>query len=64
MRHASSAVLLLAALCFLAGTLNLQLKTELLGHDALTWWHGAVGLIGFGIALLLWESLRLQERKQ
>ncbi len=65
MRHVSTAVLIVAAVCFLLGTLTLGLKSDaLLGHDALAWWHGAIALIGFGVAVILWELLRIQERKQ
>ena len=31
---------------------------QITGHDPTVWWRGSMGLLGFSIALLLWQLLR------
>jgi hypothetical protein len=52
------ALLVLAVILFVLGGLSRFLKFQIMGHDPTVWWRGAMGLLGFSIALLLREVLR------
>jgi hypothetical protein len=51
-------LLILAAILFVVGGLSRFFKFQIGGHDATVWWRGSMGLLGFGIALLIWQILR------
>ncbi len=53
------ALLVLAVILFVLGGLSRFLKFQIMGHDPTVWWRGAMGLLGFSIALLLREILRV-----
>ncbi len=50
-------LLVLAALLYVLSGLSRFLKFQVLGHDPTVWWRGAMGLLGFSIALILWQIL-------
>ncbi|MBI4461542.1 MAG: hypothetical protein HY653_01425 [Acidobacteria bacterium] len=52
-------LLVLAAILYLVSGLSRFFKFQLLGHDPTVWWRGGMGLLGFSIALILWEILRV-----
>ncbi len=53
------ALLILAAVAFLVGGLSRFLKFQIAGHDPAVWWRGSVGFLGFSIALMIWQVLRI-----
>jgi hypothetical protein len=54
MKQLTNLLLGLAALAFLIGTLARFLSDGLLfGNEAVVYWRGAMGFLGFAIALLL-----------
>jgi hypothetical protein len=52
------ALLVLAGVLYAVSGLSRFLKFQLLGHDPTVWWRGSMGLLGFSIALMLWQILR------
>ncbi len=52
------ALLVLAAILYVLSGLSRFLKFQLMGHDPTVWWRGSMGLLGFSIALMLWQILR------
>jgi hypothetical protein len=34
------------------------LKFQIMGHEPTIWWRGSMGLLGFSIALILWQILQ------
>lgn len=60
MKQLTNLLLGLAALAFLIGTLARFLSGGmLLGNEAVVYWRGAMGFLGFAIALLL---IQLRDR--
>lgn len=51
-------LLVLAAVLYLVSGASRFLKFQILGHDPTVWWRGAMGLLGFAIALILWQILQ------
>lgn len=51
-------LLVLAAVLYLVSGLSRFFKFQILGHDPTVWWRGAMGLLGFAIALILWQILQ------
>lgn len=51
-------LLVLAAVSYVIGGVSRVFKFQIMGHDPTVWWRGAMGLLGFSIALLLREILR------
>ena len=51
-------LLVLAALSYLVGGLSRVFKFQIAGHDPTVWWRGSMGLLGFGIALMIWRILQ------
>jgi len=57
MTQLTHVLLVLAAVLYVLSGLSRFLKFQLLGHDPTVWWRGAMGLLGFSIALILWQIL-------
>ncbi|MFQ5926670.1 MAG: hypothetical protein ACE5MH_04465 [Terriglobia bacterium] len=55
-------LLVLAAVLFVVGGLSRFFKFQILGHDPTVWWRGSMGLLGFSIALMLWQIMALVAR--
>ena len=53
MKRLSSILLAAAAVAYLVGGISLFMGAHMMGHDSVVWWRGAMGLIGFAIALSL-----------
>jgi hypothetical protein len=51
-------LIVVAAVGYVVGGLSRVFKFQVMGHDPTVWWRGAMGLLGFTIALLLREILR------
>lgn len=51
-------LLVLAAVLYLVSGLSRFFKFQILGHDPTVWWRGSMGLLGFAIALMLWQILQ------
>jgi hypothetical protein len=51
-------LLILAAILYLVAALSRIFKFQIGGHDPAVWWRGSIGLLGFGIALMIWEILQ------
>ena len=51
-------LIIVAAVLYLIAVLSRFLKFQILGHEPTIWWRGSVGLLGFSIALILWQILR------
>lgn len=52
------ALLVIAAVLYLLSGVSRFFKFQIAGHDPTIWWRGSMGLLGFSIALLLWQLLR------
>ena len=52
-------LIILAAVLFVVGVLSRVFKYQIMGHEPTIWWRGSVGLLGFSIALILWQILHL-----
>jgi hypothetical protein len=50
-------LLVLAAIFFVVGGASRFLRFQVMGHDPTVWWRGAMGALGFSIALMLWQML-------
>jgi len=57
MTQLTHVLLVLAAVLYVLSGLSRFLKFQVLGHDPTVWWRGAMGLLGFSIALILWQIL-------
>lgn len=53
------ALLVLAGVLYLLSGASRLFKFQIMGHDPTVWWRGSMGLVGFSIALMLWEILRI-----
>lgn len=53
----------LAALAFVVGGLSRFLKFQVLGHEPTVWWRGAMGLLGFSVALMIWRILKVLQAR-
>ncbi len=51
-------LLVLAAILYLLGVSSRAFKFQIAGHDPTVWWRGSMGLLGFSIALMIWQILR------
>jgi hypothetical protein len=51
-------LIILAAVLFVIAALTRFLKFQIMGHEPTIWWRGSVGLLGFSIALILWQILQ------
>lgn len=51
-------LLILAALLYVVSGLSRFFKFQIAGHDPTVWWRGSMGLMGFSIALMIWQILR------
>jgi len=51
-------LLILAALLYVVSGLSRFFKFQIAGHDPTVWWRGSMGLVGFSIALMIWEIMR------
>jgi len=52
-------LLVLALVLYIVSGLSRFLKFQLLGHDPTVWWRGAMGLLGFSLALMIWRILHI-----
>ena len=57
MHHLILVLIILAAVLFVIAALTRFLKFQILGHEPTIWWRGSMGLLGFSIALILWQIL-------
>ena len=51
-------LLVLAAILYVVSGLSRFFKFQIAGHDPTVWWRGSMGLLGFSIALMIWQILR------
>jgi phosphatidylserine synthase len=51
-------LLVLAAVLYVVSGLSRFLKFQIMGHDPTVWFRGSMGLLGFSIALMLWQILQ------
>ncbi len=51
-------LLVLAAILYILSGLSRLFKFSIAGHDPTVWWRGSMGLLGFSVALMIWEILR------
>lgn len=58
MRNLILALILLAALAFVVGTVAAFGQTTVLAKPPVTFWRGAVGFLLFAIALELWPGAK------
>lgn len=52
-------LLILAAVLYVISALSRFFKFQIMGFEPTIWWRGSMGLLGFGIALMLWQILHL-----
>ena len=55
-------LLVLAAVLYVVGGLSRFFKFQIAGHEPTVWWRGAMGLLGFSIALMIWQIMRQLSR--
>ena len=53
------ALLVAAVILYLVSGCSRFFKFQIAGHDPAVWWRGAMGLLGFSIALMLWQILEV-----
>ena len=51
-------LLILAAILYVLGALSRLFRFQIRGHDPAVWWRGSMGLLGFSIALMIWQILQ------
>jgi hypothetical protein len=51
-------LLVLSAILYLLGVSSRAFKFQIAGHDPTVWWRGSMGLLGFSIALMIWQILQ------
>lgn len=59
MHQLALALLILAAVLYLLSGLSRFFKFQIMGHDPTVWWRGSMGLLGFSIALMILQILRI-----
>ena len=59
MHQLALALLILAAVLYLLSGLSRFFKFQIMGHDPTVWWRGSMGLLGFSIALMILQMLRI-----
>jgi hypothetical protein len=52
-------LLILAAVLYVISALSRFFKFQIMGFEPTIWWRGSMGLLGFSIALMLWQMLGL-----
>ena len=62
MNQLALVLLVLAALLYIVSGLSRFFKFHIAGHDPTVWWRGSMGLLGFSIALMIWQILRYVSR--
>jgi len=64
MKRLNATLLSTSAAAYVVGGLSVFLKIQVLGHDSVVWWRGAMGLLLFTIALSLsgWQSTEQTRR--
>ena len=55
-------LLVLAAVLYVVSGLSRFFKFQIAAHDPTVWWRGSMGLLGFSIALMIWQILRYVSR--
>jgi hypothetical protein len=55
-------LIILAAVLFVISALSRFFKFQIMGHEPTIWWRGSVGLLGFSVALILWQMLQLMPK--
>jgi len=50
-------LIIAAAVLFVIGVITRCFKFQIMGHEPTIWWRGSMGLLGFSIALILWQIL-------
>ncbi len=53
------ALLVAAVILYLVSGFSRFFKFQIAGHDPAVWWRGSMGLLGFSIALMLWQILEV-----
>ena len=51
-------LIILAAVLYVIAAVSRLFKFQILGHEPTIWWRGSMGLLGFGIAMLLCQILK------
>jgi hypothetical protein len=51
-------LLVLAAILYILSGSSRLFKFPIAGHDPTVWWRGSMGLLGFSVALMIWQILR------
>ena len=52
------ALFILSVILYLVSGFSRFFKFQIGGHDPAVWWRGSMGLLGFSIALMLWQILQ------
>jgi hypothetical protein len=52
-------LLVLAAVLYVVSGVSRLFKFQIMGHDPAVWWRGSMGLLGFSIALMIWQILKI-----
>lgn len=51
-------LLILAAVLYVLAAASRLFRFQIMGHDPAVWWRGSMGLLGFSIALMIWQILQ------
>lgn len=51
-------LLVLAAILYLLSGASRLFRFQIMGHDPAVWWRGSMGLLGFSIALMIWQIMK------
>jgi phosphatidylserine synthase len=51
-------LLVLAAILYVLSGASRFFRFQIMGHDPAVWWRGSMGLLGFSIALMIWQIMQ------